>query len=83
MTDNNTALKKAGSRATLSVKLKCLGPDKLRRGRLLNVFHRRDWSATVYRVLNQFQTGIVTRHNFEGGTRTDPAKHDHLIRQCH
>jgi Fur family ferric uptake transcriptional regulator len=40
--------------------------------------------ATVYRVLTQFeQAGLVTRHNFEGGTAvfelTDGSHHDHMV----
>lgn len=40
--------------------------------------------ATVYRVLTQFeQAGLVTRHNFEGGTAvfelTDGTHHDHMV----
>jgi Fur family ferric uptake transcriptional regulator len=40
--------------------------------------------ATVYRVLTQFeQAGLVSRHNFEGGTAvfelTDKSHHDHMI----
>jgi len=40
--------------------------------------------ATVYRVLTQFeQAGLVSRHNFEGGTAvfelTDKAHHDHMV----
>jgi len=40
--------------------------------------------ATVYRVLNQFQTaGIVTRHNFEGGMAVYEmdrgGHHDHMV----
>ncbi|MDU7373983.1 MAG: ferric iron uptake transcriptional regulator [Klebsiella michiganensis] len=71
MTDNNTALKKAGLKVTLP-RLKILevlqGPD----------------NHTVYRVLNQFDdAGIVTRHNFEGGKSvfelTQQHHHDHLI----
>lgn len=40
--------------------------------------------ATVYRVLTQFeQAGLVSRHNFEGGTAvfelTDGTHHDHMV----
>lgn len=40
--------------------------------------------ATVYRVLTQFeQAGLVTRHNFEGGTSVfelaDGPHHDHMV----
>ena len=40
--------------------------------------------ATVYRVLTQFErAGLVTRHNFEGGTSVfelaDGTHHDHMI----
>ena len=40
--------------------------------------------ATVYRVLTQFETaGLVTRHNFEGGTAVfelaDKTHHDHMV----
>lgn len=40
--------------------------------------------ATVYRVLTQFeQAGLVSRHNFEGGTSvfelTDGSHHDHMV----
>ena len=40
--------------------------------------------ATVYRVLNQFETaGIVTRHNFEGGMAVYEldrgGHHDHMV----
>ena len=40
--------------------------------------------ATVYRVLTQFEhAGLVTRHNFEGGTAVfelaDGSHHDHMI----
>jgi Fur family ferric uptake transcriptional regulator len=40
--------------------------------------------ATVYRVLTQFeQAGLVSRHNFEGGTAvfelTDGSHHDHMV----
>lgn len=40
--------------------------------------------ATVYRVLTQFeQAGLVSRHNFEGGTSvfelTDGTHHDHMV----
>ena len=40
--------------------------------------------ATVYRVLTQFErAGLVTRHNFEGGTAVfelaDRTHHDHMV----
>lgn len=40
--------------------------------------------ATVYRVLTQFeQAGLVSRHNFEGGTAvfelSDRSHHDHMV----
>jgi len=40
--------------------------------------------ATVYRVLTQFErAGLVTRHNFEGGTSVfelaDRNHHDHMV----
>ncbi len=40
--------------------------------------------ATVYRVLTQFErAGLVTRHNFEGGTSVfepaDGPHHDHMV----
>jgi len=40
--------------------------------------------ATVYRVLTQFErAGLVTRHNFEGGTAVfelaDRNHHDHMV----
>jgi Fur family ferric uptake transcriptional regulator len=40
--------------------------------------------ATVYRVLTQFEgAGLVTRHNFEGGTAvfelSDRTHHDHMV----
>jgi len=40
--------------------------------------------ATVYRVLTQFEhAGLVTRHNFEGGTSVfelaDRTHHDHMV----
>lgn len=40
--------------------------------------------ATVYRVLTQFESaGLVTRHNFEGGTAVfelaDKTHHDHMV----
>ena len=40
--------------------------------------------ATVYRVLAQFErAGLVTRHNFEGGTAVfelaDRTHHDHMV----
>jgi Fur family ferric uptake transcriptional regulator len=40
--------------------------------------------ATVYRVLTQFErAGLVTRHNFEGGTSVfemaDGTHHDHMV----
>ena len=76
MTDNNTALKKAGLKVTLP-RLKILevlqGPDNHHVSaedlykRLIDMGEEIGL-ATVYRVLNQFDdAGIVTRHNFEGG----------------
>lgn len=76
MTDNNTALKKAGLKVTLP-RLKILEvlqePDNHHVSaedlykRLIDMGEEIGL-ATVYRVLNQFDdAGIVTRHNFEGG----------------
>ena len=92
MTDNNTALKKAGLKVTLP-RLKILevlqGPvnhhvsaEDLYK-RLIDMGEEIGL-ATVYRVLNQFDdAGIVTRHNFEGGKSvfelTQQHHHDHLI----
>ncbi len=92
MTDNNSALKKAGLKVTLP------------RLKILEVLQEPDCHhvsaedlykklidmgeeiglATVYRVLNQFDdAGIVTRHSFEGGKSvfelTQQQHHDHLI----
>ena len=92
MTDNNTALKKAGLKVTLP-RLKILevlqGPDHHHVSaedlykRLIDMGEEIGL-ATVYRVLNQFDdAGIVTRHNFEGGKSvfelTQQHHHDHLI----
>ena len=92
MTDNNTALKKAGLKVTLP-RLKILevlqGPDNHHVSaedlykRLIDMGEEIGL-ATVYRVLNQFDdAGIVTRHNFEGGKSvfelTQQHHHDHLI----
>ncbi|AUP76864.1 ferric iron uptake transcriptional regulator [Enterobacter sp. EA-1] len=92
MTDNNTALKKAGLKVTLP-RLKnpsevLQEPDNHHVSaedlykRLIDMGE--DRPATVYRVLNQFDdAGIVTRHNFEGGKSvfelTQQHHHDHLI----
>jgi len=76
MTDNNTALKKAGLKVTLP-RLKILEVLQEPEGhhvsaedlykRLIDMGEEIGL-ATVYRVLNQFDdAGIVTRHNFEGG----------------
>ncbi|MCM6975933.1 ferric iron uptake transcriptional regulator, partial [Enterobacter hormaechei] len=90
MTDNNTALKKAGLKVTLP-RLKILevlqGPDNHHVSaedlykRLIDMGEEIGL-ATVYRVLNQFDdAGIVTRHNFEGGKSvfelTQQHHHDH------
>ena len=92
MTDNNTALKKAGLKVTLP-RLKILevlqGPDNHHVSaedlykRLIDMGEEIGL-APVYRVLNQFDdAGIVTRHNFEGGKSvfelTQQHHHDHLI----
>ena len=92
MTDNNTALKKAGLKVTLP-RLKILEvlqePDNHHVSaedlykRLIDMGEEIGL-ATVYRVLNQFDdAGIVTRHNFEGGKSvfelTQQHHHDHLI----
>lgn len=92
MTDNNTALKKAGLKVTLP-RLKILevlqepechhvSAEDLYK-RLIDIGEEIGL-ATVYRVLNQFDdAGIVTRHNFEGGKSvfelTQQHHHDHLI----
>ncbi len=92
MTDNNTALKKAGLKVTLP-RLKILevlqepachhvSAEDLYK-RLIDMGEEIGL-ATVYRVLNQFDdAGIVTRHNFEGGKSvfelTQQHHHDHLI----
>lgn len=52
--------------------------------RLLLEQHEELGLATVYRVLTQFeQAGLVSRHNFEGGTAvfelTDGSHHDHMV----
>ena len=52
--------------------------------RLLLEQHDELGLATVYRVLTQFeQAGLVSRHNFEGGTAvfelTDGSHHDHMV----
>ncbi|RAP69876.1 ferric iron uptake transcriptional regulator [Candidatus Erwinia dacicola] len=92
MTDNNTALKKAGLKVTLP-RLKILEVLQEPEGHHVSAedLYKRliDMSeeiglATVYRVLNQFDdAGIVTRHNFEGGKSvfelTQQQHHDHLI----
>ncbi|WP_029687314.1 ferric iron uptake transcriptional regulator [Tatumella saanichensis] len=92
MTDNNSALKKAGLKVTLP-RLKILevlqepnchhvSAEDLYK-RLIDIGEEIGL-ATVYRVLNQFDdAGIVTRHNFEGGKSvfelTQQQHHDHLI----
>lgn len=92
MTDNNSALKKAGLKVTLP-RLKILevlqepechhvSAEDLYK-RLIDL-DEEIGLATVYRVLNQFDdAGIVTRHNFEGGKSvfelTQQQHHDHLI----
>ena len=92
MTDNNTALKKAGLKVTLP-RLKILevlqdptchhvSAEDLYK-KLIDMGEEIGL-ATVYRVLNQFDdAGIVTRHNFEGGKSvfelTQQHHHDHLI----
>lgn len=92
MTDNNTALKKAGLKVTLP-RLKILeilqepenhhvSAEDLYK-RLIDMGEEIGL-ATVYRVLNQFDdAGIVTRHSFEGGKSvfelTQKHHHDHLI----
>ncbi|MGL5799354.1 MAG: ferric iron uptake transcriptional regulator [Plesiomonas sp.] len=92
MTDNNTALKKAGLKVTLP-RLKIL--ELLQTGNCQHISAEDLYKklidvgeeiglATVYRVLNQFDdAGIVSRHNFEGGKSvfelTQQHHHDHLI----
>ena len=92
MTDNNTALKKAGLKVTLP-RLKIL--ELLQTGDCQHISAEDLYKklidmgeeiglATVYRVLNQFDdAGIVSRHNFEGGKSvfelTQQHHHDHLI----
>lgn len=92
MTDNNSALKKAGLKVTLP-RLKILeilqspeyhhvSAEDLYR-KLIDLGEEIGL-ATVYRVLNQFdEAGIVTRLNFEGGKSvfelTQQEHHDHLI----
>ncbi|MFB6434764.1 MAG: ferric iron uptake transcriptional regulator [Candidatus Malihini olakiniferum] len=92
MTDNNTALKKAGLKVTLP-RLKILevlqdpechhvSAEDLYK-KLIDMGEEIGL-ATVYRVLNQFDdAGIVTRHNFEGSKSvfelTQQQHHDHLI----
>ena len=92
MTDENTALRKAGLKVTLP-RIKILemlqDPDNqhvsaedlykklLEQGEEIGL-------ATVYRVLNQFDdAGIVSRHHFEGGKSvfeiTSLQHHDHLV----
>ncbi|MGK2960246.1 MAG: ferric iron uptake transcriptional regulator [Candidatus Malihini olakiniferum] len=92
MTDNNTALKKAGLKVTLP-RLKILEvlQDPERHHVSAEDLYKKliDMGeeiglATVYRVLNQFDdASIVTRHNFEGGKSvfelTHQHHHDHLI----
>ena len=92
MTDNNTALKKAGLKVTLP-RLKILEvlqePDNHHVSaedlykRLIDMGEEIGL-ATVYRVLNQFDdAGIVTRHNFDipwkkkpDTLRLPPARHN-------
>lgn len=92
MTDNNTALKKAGLKVTLP-RIKILevlqnsechhvSAEDLYK-KLINIGEEIGL-ATVYRVLNQFNdAGIATRHNFEGSKSvfelTQKHHHDHLI----
>jgi Fur family ferric uptake transcriptional regulator len=92
MSDNNQMLKQAGLKITLP-RMKILGfmqqPDSahisaeelykklIDQGEEIGL-------ATVYRVLNQFdETGIVTRHHFEGGKSVfelnQQRHHDHLV----
>lgn len=92
MTDQNTALRKAGLKVTLP-RLKILemlqSPENqhvsaedlykklIEQGEEIGL-------ATVYRVLNQFDdAGIVSRHHFEGGKSvfelTSQHHHDHLV----
>ncbi|AEX53024.1 MULTISPECIES: ferric iron uptake transcriptional regulator [Rahnella] len=92
MTDNNTALKKAGLKVTLP-RLKILEVLQAPEGHHVSAedlykqlidMGEEIGLATVYRVLNQFDdAGIVTRHNFEGGKSvfelTQQHHHDHLI----
>ncbi|MFZ4834319.1 ferric iron uptake transcriptional regulator [Rouxiella sp. Mn2063] len=92
MTDNNTALKKAGLKVTLP-RLKILEVLQAPAGHHVSAedlykelidMGEEIGLATVYRVLNQFDdAGIVTRHNFEGGKSvfelTQQHHHDHLI----
>ncbi len=92
MTNNNTALKKAGLKITLP-RLKILDllqdPDcqHISAEDLYKKLIDMDEEiglATVYRVLNQFDdAGIVTRHHFEGGKSVfelaTQQHHDHLV----
>jgi Fur family ferric uptake transcriptional regulator len=92
MTDNNSALKKAGLKVTLP-RLKImqiLQEQKTRHVSAEDLYKKlldtgeEIGLATVYRVLNQFdEAGIITRHNFEGGRSvfelTQQQHHDHLI----
>ena len=93
MTDNNTALKKAGLKVTLP-RLKILEvlqePDNHHVSaedlykRLIDMGEEIGL-ATVYRVLNQFDdAGIVTRHNFEGGKSVfERTQQHHHYRNLH
>ena len=92
MTDNNTALKKAGLKVTLP-RLKILEvlqePDNHHVSaedlykRLIDMGEEIGL-ATVYRVLTQFEAaGLVERHNFDGGHAVfelaDGGHHDHMV----
>ncbi|MGK2889507.1 MAG: ferric iron uptake transcriptional regulator [Candidatus Malihini olakiniferum] len=92
MTDNNTALKKAGLKVTLPrLKImKVLQDPECHHVSAEDLYKKlidmgeEIGLATVYRVLNQFDdAGIVTLHNFEGGNSvfklTQQHHHDHLI----
>ena len=92
MTDENSALRKAGLKVTLPrikifemlqfpqnqhVSAEDLYKKLIEQGEEIGL-------ATVYRVLNQFDdAGIVSRHHFEGGKSvfelTSQQHHDHLV----
>lgn len=92
MTEENQALKKAGLKVTLPrvkilellqqpgnqhISAEDLYKKLIEQGEEIGL-------ATVYRVLNQFDdSGIVTRHHFEGGKSvfelTGSHHHDHLV----